>query len=173
MEYIAIGLKQKINEKELAEVFAAAQKYNIKLVLDAQLNIDPEVSGGLRSFSESANLQNILLCTSNSTQKFGPTSNEISQGLEEFFFNVKNSDLLDFLTNCNDLFSDEYFLMFAFEWHKDDLIRYDRINYSQLKEYFKQNHNWHLWLYNYRKGFHQPDLDTPLVLNIISKQSPV
>jgi hypothetical protein len=71
--------------------------------------------------------------------------------------------------NSNNLLPNRFYIIFAFDWAKDEAVRYKEMNLNQLIEFFRINNSWYFWLYDYLHDFERPDLDIPLIIEVINK----
>ncbi len=142
---------------------------NFDLVIEHQEadDIDIEVRDGLLGFIGSLNLSVIKIMNS-SKSKRSTTSSLVNQNLVNFFLGEEKADLLEFLSSTKSILPSKYHLIFAFEWHKGELCRYHQIRPEALRQYFKDNNSWYVWLYDYSKGHYSANLDVPLILEIVN-----
>jgi hypothetical protein len=164
MEYIAIGIFKE-EEHLISKIGINSNDYDLKFVREENENVDPEVQYSIISFAQQFNLL-LYKITKLSTSEINHTSSDVSQNLINYFLENDKSILLDFLTIKKNILPKKYFLIFAFEWHENELCRYKKIKANDLKKYFSENNSWYLWLYNYAKDYETPNLDIPLILEI-------
>jgi hypothetical protein len=169
MQYIALAFKDKNSSlKYPALLTGAAQKYGLEIIDDTQGERDEEVREGLAAFKAALELTGIF---SLSFQKNNLTDpNDIPDELFRCYTEGRPSRFLTFLSECAPVLPRSFYLICAFEWRADDLIRFQKIILKDVEGYFKKNNSWYRWLYNYRTQTYQPDLDTPLIFEIENKK---
>lgn len=120
---------------------------------------------GLQDFVSFMDLSLLQFSAFNEDDKKA-SSRQISDELMEYYRTSKEQGLLNFLSSETALLPKTYYLLFACDWHAGKPVRLEKINSRELKDHFKRNNSWYLWLYNYSARSYYPKLDLPLILEI-------
>lgn len=123
---------------------------------------------GLQDFASFLDLSLLQFSAFNEDDKKA-SSRQISDELMEYHRVSKDQGLLDFLSSETVLLPRTYYLLFACDWQAANPVRLEKINSRELKDYFKRNNSWYLWLYNYSARRYYPKLDLPLILEITNE----
>ena len=168
MEYVGLAFPSREMQFINDELTAAAAKSDLKLIPQINSNIDIEVRGGVSSFISAYDIALLQIVRYSALNK-NITSSDISQNLAEYFKRKSSADLIDFLFNNKHLLPTNYFLIFAFEWHDGDFVRYNKTHVDTLGNFFLSNNSWYFWLYDFEKKYSIPNLDIPLIIEIDNK----
>lgn len=164
MEFTAIAFKEQISLNSFELIKSSSKKHGF--ITSKECKWDSEIEKGLTSFLKALSLETLLIIECSESMKKETGFNSVSQELTDYFFVQKSSLFLDFLIKNIDILPKNYYLIFAFEWHERDKIRFEKINICNLKGYFKENNSWYLWLYDYLNNFEQAELDIPIIFEV-------
>jgi hypothetical protein len=120
---------------------------------------------GLQDFASHFDLSLVQFSAFNEDDKKA-SSRQISDELMEFHRSSKESNFLHFFATEATALPGKFYLLFACDWNAGEPIRFEKIRLKYLKDYFKRNNSWYLWLYNYSAKAYYPKPDLPLILEI-------
>lgn len=164
MQYIAIGYRS-CDKIDLEKLEYEAGNHDLKVVPCDNDQIDPEVRNGVVSFIKAFDLQPLQLIRL-STEKQDQTSGGVDQNLFEYSMGQAEPNLIKFLHSSKDILPLKYYLIFAFEWNKNQPVRYREFCLDELSEFLFKNGSWYFRLYDFLHNSFTSELDFPLIVEI-------
>lgn len=164
MEFTAIAFKEQISLNLFELINSSFEKHGF--IVSKEEKWDSEIQQGITSFLEASSLKTVLTIKYSEILKKETGFESISEELTEYFITQRKSPFLDLLVKNFEIFPQKYYVIFAFEWHQKDKIRFKKMNLHEFKNYFKENNSWYLWLYDYLNNFEQAELDIPIIFEI-------
>lgn len=161
MQFIGTGLR-KADHTNFELIRDKASAYDL---LVSKTISEGHFREGLQDFATHLDLSLLQFSAFNEDDKKA-SSRQISDELMEYHRVSKDLGFLNFLSSETAILPKTYYLLFACDWNEANPLRFEKINGKELKDYFKRNNSWYLWLYNYSARRYHPKLDLPLVLEI-------
>ena len=165
MQYVGIALDKP--SELLLGAFETADEFDLHIFEDTSLT-DIEVREGLHYFCQKFNCT-IFKVVRASTKKGDNTSSGVDENLFAYYEGTESNHILNFLKKYRRFLPEKFFLLFGFEWDADRSVRFETISLNDLEGFFKRQRSWYLWLYSPSNNYFYPDLDIPLIIEIVNE----